>query len=439
MGKHGATARFAQPCDDLGQHRPLDTHIRRPPALQEQTKRLPGGPRMPALHQPLRKMAAPDGGMPPKQVMRAGHPERRQPIGDRHPARPADGPQPAQPPHEPVVIDTQIKAYDMNGMPFPRGGYFDTRNQRHIVHRRCRTRGDHALDCVMIGDGENAHPGRGGSPDQGLWRQLSIRTDCVRMQIVVHFPSPFLWTKGSMTAIAPLAEVPAHMARIRRSLLAVAPPAGTRRPDDDIEALLHATQEFTDLLIRLDGRYGAQGALPDDASQLGDTGLGTFAELASRANALGLPHVQAELERVTVSIADWVARHQGKIGVLEPVVNGLALIANDSQDQAALGELADFMNHLANAVSDTLRSDTDKSNSGRPWRILNLNCAIVATRSHDVARMTQVFDQLVQRLPEDAAAFFREGMRQMEVIDYPPQVRAVMQHYFQAFAQHTLH
>ncbi|MDA8389645.1 MAG: hypothetical protein M0Z76_02755 [Gammaproteobacteria bacterium] len=229
------------------------------------------------------------------------------------------------------------------------------------------------------------------------------------------------------------------MARIRRSLLAVAPAAGTRRPDDDVEALLGATQEFTEMLLKLDGRYGDRGALPDDASQLGDTGLGVFAELASRANELGMARVKGELERVTVSIADWVARHQGKIGVLEPVVNGLAVIANEIQDQGRLAELADFMDYLADAVSDSLRADLDKGNSGRPWRILNLNCAIVATRSHDAARMARAFDQLVQRLPQDAAAFFQEGMRQMEIIPYPPQVQAVMQHYFQAFAQHTLH
>ena len=229
------------------------------------------------------------------------------------------------------------------------------------------------------------------------------------------------------------------MVRIRRSLLAVAPPAGVLRPDDDIEALLGVVHDFVDMLIKLDEHYGEDGTLTEDASQLGDTGLGILAELASRSSRLGLPRAKSELERVTVPVAAWIVRHKGRITVLEPIVNGLAVIANEIPDHEALAELADFMSRLADSVDENLQADLDKSNSGRPWRVLNLNCAIVATRSHDVARMTRIFDELIQRLPEDATAFFQEGMRQMEVIDYPPHVREVMQHYFHAFSQRALH
>jgi hypothetical protein len=36
---------------------------------------------------------------------------------------------------------------------------------------------------------------------------------------------------------------------------------------------------------------------------------------------------------------------------------------------------------------------------------------------------------LTSKLPEDATRFFSEGMGQMDALDYPPHVRAVMEKY----------
>jgi hypothetical protein len=43
--------------------------------------------------------------------------------------------------------------------------------------------------------------------------------------------------------------------------------------------------------------------------------------------------------------------------------------------------------------------------------------------------MEAAFDVLTRKLPEDAARFFSEGMQQMDALDYPAQVRAVMEKY----------
>ena len=46
----------------------------------------------------------------------------------------------------------------------------------------------------------------------------------------------------------------------------------------------------------------------------------------------------------------------------------------------------------------------------------------------------------MEHLPDDASGFFREGMGQMEALDYPPQVREVMETYFETWSlKKTLH
>ncbi|MHB1566685.1 MAG: hypothetical protein ACYCXG_08220 [Acidiferrobacter sp.] len=243
-----------------------------------------------------------------------------------------------------------------------------------------------------------------------------------------------------MIAFPLLPEVPQRLARVRGALSAAQRPAGAAIQDNSPESLLAVVSEFVRMLISLDERHGPLTPLPDDdATRLGDTGLRVLAELMAACIQLGLSQAKADLDQVAVTVGDWIMRHGGRITTLEPIVNGLAELANEAQGQPALEEMTGFMGHLMGSVSDEIRADSDKSESGRPWRVLQLNRAIVATRSHNTVLMAQIFDELIQGLPEDAPTFFREGMRQMEVIDYPPQVRAVMSHYFQALAQHTLH
>ena len=76
----------------------------------------------------------------------------------------------------------------------------------------------------------------------------------------------------------------------------------------------------------------------------------------------------------------------------------------------------------------------------RPWRILIINRAIIATRSHDAELMEMAFKSLVESLPEEAARFFEEGLEQMHLIDYPEHVQKLMQHYYLMYGTpQTLH
>ncbi len=92
-------------------------------------------------------------------------------------------------------------------------------------------------------------------------------------------------------------------------------------------------------------------------------------------------------------------------------------------------------------MSPAVSQDTDRSDPRRPWRLLLLNRAIVATRSLKPALMEVAFDAVLEHLPEEAARFFEEGMAQMDALDYPPHVRAVIERYYlrQGAPPHTLH
>ena len=130
----------------------------------------------------------------------------------------------------------------------------------------------------------------------------------------------------------------------------------------------------------------------------------------------------------------------GQINRLELVVNSFAAWANELQDTVQIAELARVVREIIDAASEKLRRDLDQSNPMRPWRIINLNYGIVATRSHDPDLMDEAFAVLVENLPQDARAFFREGMQQMDIVGYPDEVREVVERYDRMWGSgNTLH
>lgn len=177
---------------------------------------------------------------------------------------------------------------------------------------------------------------------------------------------------------------------------------------------------------------------PSDVTRLGELGL----DLLGRMMARCTPETQALRDRLSLHVlplAVWVALQGGALRVLEPLVNVLSEVANGTRKPDRLGELADLMAFLIDAVADDIRQDADRIDPSRPWRVLNLNYGIVATRSHDPQRMERAFNALCFRLPEDAPGFFAEGMQQMDAIGYPEHVRAVMEKYHRTSAHPTLH
>ena len=216
-------------------------------------------------------------------------------------------------------------------------------------------------------------------------------------------------------------------------------------PLTDPEQICAGLSRFADIIRHLDeqpvpGPAHAQNTTAtDEFQELSDFGLDLLNQLGDWCDQLELADTRQALDEVIVTLGVWAARHLGPLHTLEPIVNALSKVANSTTDPAFLAELSHVYREIADAVAPTIKQDIDKSNPARPWRILNLNYAIVATRSHQVNIMEQAFDHLLIRLPEDAPGFFAEGIRQMDIIGYPDHVRRVMEKYFQVTNNPTLH
>ncbi len=180
-------------------------------------------------------------------------------------------------------------------------------------------------------------------------------------------------------------------------------------------------------------------ALPEDEPErIADLTIGLLMDMATWAERLGEKQAKLALEMITVSIAAWICQQHGAIHTLEPIVNGLAILANSHQDADALKPLAQLMGHVVSAASADYAADLDSADPQRPWRILLLNWGITATRAQDTAEMRQAFAALTHHLPADAHLFFQEGLQQVNQGDFPEAVKNVMAEAAQT-AGHSLH
>ena len=86
-----------------------------------------------------------------------------------------------------------------------------------------------------------------------------------------------------------------------------------------------------------------------------------------------------------------------------------------------------------------MRLDIEKTNTGRPWRVLLLNNAIVATRSNQDTLIEQAYQLIGQYLPEDAPDFFYQALKQMDIVGYPDNVRVLARRYYELWNNKTQH
>ncbi|MEA3302752.1 MAG: hypothetical protein U9Q75_05665 [Pseudomonadota bacterium] len=189
--------------------------------------------------------------------------------------------------------------------------------------------------------------------------------------------------------------------------------------------------------------YGAEQHQPSDANELNqcsDYGLELFSELSSLAASIHLTGQSVDIENLCFPFALWATRMGAEISTLDPVVNAISRIANSIMKPADLEQLYREISEIFYAVSEPIRQDMDAGNPLRPWRILLLNRAIIATRSHQPLLIEDAYKDIVTMLPEDASRFFRQGMEQMDTIGYPTHVREIVETWFQRYSNKpTLH
>jgi len=210
--------------------------------------------------------------------------------------------------------------------------------------------------------------------------------------------------------------------------------------DDEASAnaleMIEAMQRSIDVMARASADYRSsmgKALQNDDISQIGDYALTLLDELSMVAANRGLQHNMSLLHRLSIPVAIWIADHEGKISKLDIVVNAVANYANELTSSEQLASFCEVIRKVIFSVTDEIKMDMEATNPMRPWRILNLNWGIVATRSHNAETMEMVFDQLIKNIPADAKQFFKEGMQQMEIINYPDHVKVVMDKYNNLF------
>ena len=198
--------------------------------------------------------------------------------------------------------------------------------------------------------------------------------------------------------------------------------------------LRDAMAQLVDLLRRAYDETAETELNLAELNTLGEYGQHLLDELGAIATALDQAAMAEDIERLSMPFALWIARHGGEIRNLEPVVNALAQLANSARDTQQMATLYSCCCELIEAASPSCEEPTNEE-AQHPWRLLLINRAIVATRSHNPELMECAFDAIVEYLPADAPRFFTEGMEQIAVINYPEPVRELIHRYYLAQAR----
>lgn len=212
--------------------------------------------------------------------------------------------------------------------------------------------------------------------------------------------------------------------------------------------LLSAMDQAIDVMARADADFAVKNSMSaesfglleeKDVSQIGQYALDLLEAMVSTVQDI-TGEQNRDLIRLSMPITLWVARHKGKLSQIDMVVNSLAGYANEISEQHKLAELVGIIKEILDACDQNIRQDLEQTNMMRPWRILNLNYGIIATRSHQPALIEQAYDALIKNLPQDARRFFKEGMQQMDIVGYPDEVRKVVENYNKLWgAESVLH
>lgn len=213
---------------------------------------------------------------------------------------------------------------------------------------------------------------------------------------------------------------------IKEAKIALAPVMQGASPDTarNVEALLQvleiaeAAESKSDVLSQV------------EITDIGEQGLALIDDLTFKLASQQREAERQQVEQVSLVIAQWVITHRGDLTNIQSVVNSLAQLSNTISDPTQLTQLVTFMGLVAQACSEAIKRDLDNANPARPWRVLNMNRGITATRSHDLDLMRATFPELIAAIPMDAPDFFKEGMAEMVRLNYPESVQELIKEFY---------
>jgi hypothetical protein len=181
------------------------------------------------------------------------------------------------------------------------------------------------------------------------------------------------------------------------------------------------------------------GALGSGAAQLEQEELNEFCaygldlldRLAFLVRKIEIMDKRDTVARMFASMGVWVARRGATIDNLEGTADGFGIIVNGTTATDDLRTLCGLMEEVIEAASVRLQLDEERGDAWRPWRVINLNAGIAATRSLDPQLMKRTFERMGRRLPYDMPGFLADGMRQTAFQDIPDAVRDVIREYME--------
>jgi hypothetical protein len=202
-------------------------------------------------------------------------------------------------------------------------------------------------------------------------------------------------------------------------------------------ALASALSDFYQISSIMESGNGVMDS--DQISEFAEYGLDLLDRLAYQLRFMEIMDQRDRMAHIYASLAVWLARREAVLDNLEGIADGFAWIVNGLEETSDLGEMCQLMEEVAKAASEKKQMDEDRSNPWRPWRVLNLNAGIAATRSCDPQLMERVFENLGRRLPYDMPGFLADGKRQMMTQNVPEAVREVMNRYAERWPDRPAH
>lgn len=177
----------------------------------------------------------------------------------------------------------------------------------------------------------------------------------------------------------------------------------------------------------------------DAISEMAHYALDLMDRLSYQVLHLDIHNQRDNISRLFASLSVWFVRRGAILDNLEGTADGFAILVNGENDQEELATMSRLMDEVLEAATDEIQLDADRSNPWRPWRVLNLNTGVAATRSLAPDLMKTTFEKLGRRLPYDMPGFFADGKRQMDAQNVPQEVRDLMTGYSDKWPDKPVH
>lgn len=192
-------------------------------------------------------------------------------------------------------------------------------------------------------------------------------------------------------------------------------------------ALARALSDFFQIAGAVES--GAAHLDHDELDEFLAYGLDLLDRLAFLVRKLEIMDKRDTVARMFAAMGVWVARRGATIDNLEGTADGFGMIVNATSATDDLRALCALMEEVIEAASEKVQLDEDRGNAWRPWRVINLNAGIAATRTLDPQLMEQTFEKMGRRLPYDMPGFLADGVRQAAFQNVPDAVTDLLRRY----------